>query len=99
MARKVSMLAPDWWDYTTLDDEILNDAARLTEQDISRRPALRGAHARCVRVSEPATPTWLGAPEKSRRLPGAEAVGRAAANRWLVLDLPGSLYSLRSTLT
>lgn len=30
MARKRSMLAPEWWDYTTLDDAILNDAARLT---------------------------------------------------------------------
>ena len=34
MARKISMLAPDWWDYTTLDDEIINDAARLTPKDI-----------------------------------------------------------------
>ena len=34
MARKLSMLAPDWWDYTTLDDEILNDAARLTPEDM-----------------------------------------------------------------
>lgn len=30
MARKRSSIAPDWWDYTTLDDGILNDAARLT---------------------------------------------------------------------
>ncbi|MFH1614591.1 MAG: glucosamine-6-phosphate isomerase [Planctomycetota bacterium] len=35
MARKVSMLAPDWWDYTTLDDEILNDAAKLSPQDMA----------------------------------------------------------------
>jgi glucosamine-6-phosphate deaminase len=28
------MLAPDWWDYTTLDDEILNDAAKLTSEDM-----------------------------------------------------------------
>lgn len=34
MARKQSILAPDWWDYTTLDDDILNDAAKLTEKDI-----------------------------------------------------------------
>jgi glucosamine-6-phosphate deaminase len=27
--RPLSKLAPDWWDYTTLDSEILNDAARL----------------------------------------------------------------------
>lgn len=32
MARRFSILAHDWWDYTTLDDEILNDAARLTEE-------------------------------------------------------------------
>jgi glucosamine-6-phosphate deaminase len=35
MARKVSMLAPEWWDYTTLDDEILDDAARLTVEDMA----------------------------------------------------------------
>lgn len=34
MARKMSILAPDWWDYTTLDDEILSDAARLTPEDM-----------------------------------------------------------------
>ena len=34
MARKLSMLAPEWWDYTTLDDEILYDAARLTPNDL-----------------------------------------------------------------
>ncbi|MBI4658362.1 MAG: glucosamine-6-phosphate isomerase [Verrucomicrobia bacterium] len=30
MPRKLSSIAPDWWDYTTLDDEILKAAARLT---------------------------------------------------------------------
>lgn len=34
--RKLSKIAPEWWDYTTLDDEILNDAARLTEKDVSK---------------------------------------------------------------
>ena len=33
MARKISMLAPNWWDFTTLDDELLNDAAKLTAED------------------------------------------------------------------
>ena len=28
------MLAPDWWDFTTLDDELLNDAAKLTPKDM-----------------------------------------------------------------
>ena len=35
MVRKISMLAPKWWDYTTLDDEILNDAAKLTADDMA----------------------------------------------------------------
>lgn len=34
MARKLSLLAPDWWDFTTLDDELLNDAAKLTAKDM-----------------------------------------------------------------
>ena len=34
MARKLSILAPDWWDFTTLDDEILDEAARLTPRDM-----------------------------------------------------------------
>ena len=34
MARKISMLAPDWWDFTTLDDAILDEAARLTAEDM-----------------------------------------------------------------
>ncbi len=39
MARPLSKLAPDWWDYTTLDPEILRDAAKLDEKglrDLSR---------------------------------------------------------------
>jgi len=35
MGRKTSILAPQWWDYTTLDDEILTDAARLTAADMA----------------------------------------------------------------
>jgi len=34
MSGKLSMLAPDWWDYTTLDDALLNDAAKLTPKDM-----------------------------------------------------------------
>lgn len=34
MARKLSMLAPDWWDFTTLDDELLSDVAKLTPGDL-----------------------------------------------------------------
>ncbi len=32
--RAISKVAPDWWDYTTLDEEILRDAARLSAEDI-----------------------------------------------------------------
>jgi glucosamine-6-phosphate deaminase len=35
MGRKTSILAPGWWDYTTLDDEILKDAAKLTVEDMA----------------------------------------------------------------
>src|SRR6266511_4061164 len=30
--RKLSSIAPDWWDYTTLDHEIIEAAARLTPE-------------------------------------------------------------------
>ena len=32
--RKLSKISPDWWDYTTLDDELVQDAARLTPDDL-----------------------------------------------------------------
>jgi glucosamine-6-phosphate deaminase len=34
MARPLSKIAPDWWDYTTLDKNILDDAAKLTPEDM-----------------------------------------------------------------
>ncbi len=34
--RNLSKVSPEWWDYTTLDDELLNDAARLTVRDIGK---------------------------------------------------------------
>lgn len=34
MTRRRSMLAPDWWDYTTLDEAILKDVVKLTERDL-----------------------------------------------------------------
>jgi glucosamine-6-phosphate deaminase len=36
MPRPLSTIAPDWWDYTTLDKELLDDAARLTEKDLAQ---------------------------------------------------------------
>jgi len=32
--RPLSKVAPEWWDYTTLDRAILDDAARLTAEDL-----------------------------------------------------------------
>ena len=32
MARAISKVAPEWWDYTTLDAELLEDAAKLNEK-------------------------------------------------------------------
>jgi len=36
MPRAPSRVAPDWWDYTTLDAEIIRDAAALTVDDLPR---------------------------------------------------------------
>jgi glucosamine-6-phosphate deaminase len=32
MSRKLSSIAPDWWDYTTLDTDIIKDVAALTPE-------------------------------------------------------------------
>ncbi len=32
MPRKLSAISPDWWDYTTLDDEIIRDTVKLTPE-------------------------------------------------------------------
>src|SRR5688500_15720679 len=34
MPRPLSTIAPGWWDYTTLDRSILDDAAKLTAEDL-----------------------------------------------------------------
>ena len=34
MARVLSKVAPAWWDYTTLDPELIDDAAKLTAVDL-----------------------------------------------------------------
>ena len=41
--RSQSKVAPGWWDYTTLDRELLDDAAKLTAEDILglSRPGFR----------------------------------------------------------
>jgi glucosamine-6-phosphate deaminase len=41
--RRLSSIAPDWWDYTTLDSEIIRDAAALTPEQMLglSRPGFR----------------------------------------------------------
>jgi len=34
VSRPLSAIAPDWWDYTTLDRELIDEAARLTPSDL-----------------------------------------------------------------
>lgn len=43
MPRKISSIAPDWWDYTTLDDDIIKEAARLTPEKMQKlsRPGFK----------------------------------------------------------
>ncbi len=43
MPRKLSSIAPDWWDYTTLDSEIIRDAASLTPEKMVKlsRPGFK----------------------------------------------------------
>jgi glucosamine-6-phosphate deaminase len=43
MPRRFSALSPDWWDYTTLDLELIEAVARLTARDVERlsRPGFR----------------------------------------------------------
>ena len=43
MARKRSSIAPEWWDYTTLEDDLIRDAAALSVRDLEQlsRPGFR----------------------------------------------------------
>jgi glucosamine-6-phosphate deaminase len=43
MPRKLSSIAADWWDYTTLDSEIIREAAALTPQQMLKlsRPGFK----------------------------------------------------------
>ena len=55
MPRPISKVAPGWWDYTTLDAEILADAARLTADDLLQlaRPGFE------VRIYDTFEDFWL----------------------------------------
>ncbi|MEM9480134.1 MAG: glucosamine-6-phosphate isomerase [Verrucomicrobiota bacterium] len=43
MPRRLSKISPDWWDYTTLEPDIIQDAAKLTAEDLQQlsRPGFR----------------------------------------------------------
>jgi glucosamine-6-phosphate deaminase len=43
MTRALSRIAPDWWDYTTLESDIIRDAAALSPEDMLQlsRPGFR----------------------------------------------------------
>lgn len=43
MARPISKVAPDWWDYTTLEPQLLSDVAKLTVKDMEKlsRPGFK----------------------------------------------------------
>lgn len=43
MSRKLSALAPDWWDYTTLDETIVKEVVRLTPERLLKlaRPGFK----------------------------------------------------------
>ena len=43
MPRKLSSIAPDWWDYTTLESDLINAAASLTPEQMTQlsRPGFR----------------------------------------------------------
>jgi glucosamine-6-phosphate deaminase len=43
MPRRLSSIAPDWWDYTTLEPDLISDAARLSERDLAQlsRPGFK----------------------------------------------------------
>lgn len=43
MPRRLSSIAPDWWDYTTLDQEIIQEVARLTPEKLLKlsRPGFK----------------------------------------------------------
>ena len=43
MPRTLSAIAPDWWDYTTLDQEVIEDTVRLTPEKLAKlsRPGFK----------------------------------------------------------
>jgi glucosamine-6-phosphate deaminase len=43
MPRRLSAISPGWWDYTTIDSDLVDEVARLTSRDVERlsRPGFK----------------------------------------------------------
>ena len=95
MPRKLSSIAPDWWDYTTLDSEIIRDAAALTPDVVLmdvRMPGVGGIEA-CRRIRaavHSARILMLTMSDDESDL--FEAI-KAGASGYLLKDLPGEEVS------
>lgn len=82
--RKLSKVAPEWWDYTTLDDEILSDAARLTVTDLQQL----SRNGFTVEIHDTLEDFYLAE--------ALEYIGRATG--WMWLDLPKAPGSNMTTI-
>jgi len=56
MPRKLSSIAPDWWDYTTLDTDIIRDAASLTPDKMLKLSRPRLCQQCHIETSHPTKP-------------------------------------------
>ena len=86
MARPISKVAPEWWDYTTLDAELLEDAAKITEKTLIKlsRPGFQVHYYETLEdfyLAEALECLWEGV---SLPLVGLRRVARIL----IVVDLP-----------
>ena len=70
--RSLSKVAPGWWDYTTLHDDLLSDAARLTAEDLLQlsRPGFTvkiSGFPVCQDQKTMRLPSWLQRADRSSR--------------------------------
>ena len=66
MSRKLSTIAPDWWDYTTLENDLIRDAAALSPTDLEQlsRPGFRVVMYDTLEDFYPVSYTHLTLPTK-----------------------------------
>ncbi len=86
--RPLSKIAPGWWDYTTLDREILDDAARLKADDLLGLQDRICAFARWPTKRPRAEPGIIWQHRSphdrllARRAVGVGGAGALGAGRW-----------------